>query len=270
MHPTSTRPTCRAPARALLVALTLAGASAEGPQRARAAPATAAPTAGPIDSAQLRGMEWRNIGPHRGGRVMALAGVPSEPPTFLSGAAGGTTRSVISPDLSRRGNDTQGITVGPITNGGAGGEGHNTSCRTAPLPNDARTIRVGTDNGLMQATRDGGAPAVAETTLAPPRGTTLQDAVNFSPKLLSQVGYTLRVHEAGKGPATSGVGSRAGHVGTAWLQQRTALQDVLDEELATCNIVLRDASIQAMFACAPLTTGLFARAAMGLPLISLG
>jgi photosystem II stability/assembly factor-like uncharacterized protein len=38
---------------------------------------------------QLHGIEWRNIGPHRGGRVVAVAGDPVEPMTFYFGAAAG-------------------------------------------------------------------------------------------------------------------------------------------------------------------------------------
>ena len=38
---------------------------------------------------QLHGIEWRNIGPHRGGRVVAVAGDPVDPMTFYFGAAAG-------------------------------------------------------------------------------------------------------------------------------------------------------------------------------------
>lgn len=37
----------------------------------------------------LSGLEWRNVGPMRGGRTYAVAGIPSQPDTFLMGAAGG-------------------------------------------------------------------------------------------------------------------------------------------------------------------------------------
>ncbi|MDX1405643.1 MAG: hypothetical protein R3192_13940 [Woeseiaceae bacterium] len=41
------------------------------------------------DTRSLGALEWRNIGPHRGGRVTAVAGVPSQPRTFYFGAPGG-------------------------------------------------------------------------------------------------------------------------------------------------------------------------------------
>ena len=42
-----------------------------------------------VNTDQLHGIEWRNIGPHRGGRVVAVAGDPVEPMTFYFGAAAG-------------------------------------------------------------------------------------------------------------------------------------------------------------------------------------
>ncbi|MGH2598534.1 MAG: WD40/YVTN/BNR-like repeat-containing protein, partial [Dehalococcoidia bacterium] len=42
-----------------------------------------------IDAERLKAMEWRNIGPHRGGRVVAVAGDPVEPMTFYFGACAG-------------------------------------------------------------------------------------------------------------------------------------------------------------------------------------
>ncbi len=39
-------------------------------------------------------LEWRNIGPHRGGRVVAVAGHPTNPMTFyFGGAAGGVWKT---------------------------------------------------------------------------------------------------------------------------------------------------------------------------------
>ena len=37
---------------------------------------------GPVDPKLFSDMRWREIGPMRGGRVRALAGVPSQPATF--------------------------------------------------------------------------------------------------------------------------------------------------------------------------------------------
>ncbi|MBV6428365.1 MAG: hypothetical protein KIPDCIKN_02892 [Haliscomenobacter sp.] len=40
-------------------------------------------------SAQFRGLQWRNVGPFRGGRCVAVTGVRQKPFTFYMGAAGG-------------------------------------------------------------------------------------------------------------------------------------------------------------------------------------
>jgi len=51
---------------------------------------TAAPLpAQQIDESQLKGMKWRLVGPHRGGRVLAVAGIPGDPYTFYFGAVAG-------------------------------------------------------------------------------------------------------------------------------------------------------------------------------------
>jgi len=43
-----------------------------------------------MDTALFRSLEWRNVGPHRGGRVVAVAGHPTEPGVFyFGGCAGG-------------------------------------------------------------------------------------------------------------------------------------------------------------------------------------
>src|SRR5439155_1590529 len=53
-----------------------------------------AQTAGPIPESAYAALRWRLIGPHRGGRVLAVAGVPGDPATFYFGAVdGGVCRS---------------------------------------------------------------------------------------------------------------------------------------------------------------------------------
>ena len=42
-----------------------------------------------VDQALLSTLEWRCIGPYRGGRVVAVAGDPSEAPVFYFGACAG-------------------------------------------------------------------------------------------------------------------------------------------------------------------------------------
>lgn len=62
----------------------------------------------------------------------------------------------ISPDLTRDDDEKQGAGGGPITNEGAGGEVYNTIFYVAPSPHEQGTIWVGTDDGLVHVTRDGG------------------------------------------------------------------------------------------------------------------
>jgi photosystem II stability/assembly factor-like uncharacterized protein len=69
----------------------------------------------------------------------------------------GRSFTTISPDLTRNDKATQGIGGTPITNEGAGGEVYGTIVSIAESPHDARTMYVGTDDGLVQRTRDGGA-----------------------------------------------------------------------------------------------------------------
>ena len=47
------------------------------------ASATAQSAAPQFDSTSLSALTWRNIGPFRGGRVVAVTGVPQQPRTFL-------------------------------------------------------------------------------------------------------------------------------------------------------------------------------------------
>ncbi|HEX2343775.1 MAG TPA: hypothetical protein VHI98_25115 [Vicinamibacterales bacterium] len=46
-------------------------------------------TAPSVDPKLYQDLRWRNVGPHRGGRVTAIAGVRSKPCTFYMGATGG-------------------------------------------------------------------------------------------------------------------------------------------------------------------------------------
>ncbi len=42
-----------------------------------------------VDASLYQDLKWRNVGPHRGGRVTAIAGVRQQPCTFYMGATGG-------------------------------------------------------------------------------------------------------------------------------------------------------------------------------------
>ena len=64
------------PLRWLLVLVCLA---ASGPRLA----------AQPFDGRLLSGMQWRMVGPFRGGRVLTVAGVPGHPDRFYFGSVGG-------------------------------------------------------------------------------------------------------------------------------------------------------------------------------------
>src|ERR1700687_21228 len=50
-----------------------------------------ATSAGPslVDQSLFQAMRWRGIGPYRGGRVLAVTGVPGEPYVFYFGAVAG-------------------------------------------------------------------------------------------------------------------------------------------------------------------------------------
>ena len=71
----------RAGAVALLIGMAAAVAVPAGVGGEQAAP-------GP-DPGLLRGVRWRNIGPHRASRTKALDGVPSQPHTFYMGVVNG-------------------------------------------------------------------------------------------------------------------------------------------------------------------------------------
>src|SRR5438270_13826752 len=42
-----------------------------------------------VDPSLYAGLRWRNIGPFRGGRALAVSGIPGDPRTFYMGTVGG-------------------------------------------------------------------------------------------------------------------------------------------------------------------------------------
>ncbi|MEQ7873523.1 hypothetical protein ABDK56_05910 [Sphingomonas sp. ASV193] len=48
-----------------------------------------AAVAAPVDPAQFKALEWRSVGPFRGGRVLAVAGDPTDPRRFYFGSVNG-------------------------------------------------------------------------------------------------------------------------------------------------------------------------------------
>jgi photosystem II stability/assembly factor-like uncharacterized protein len=91
----------------------------------------------PVDPALYQAMQWRNVGPHRGGRVVAVAGVADDPHLYYMGATGGgvwttanagTTWANISDEFFETGS------VGAI----------------AVAPSDPNVIYVGTGEGPIR------------------------------------------------------------------------------------------------------------------------
>ncbi|MGH7528767.1 MAG: WD40/YVTN/BNR-like repeat-containing protein, partial [Gemmatimonadales bacterium] len=68
----------------------------------------------------------------------------------------GQSWTPISPDLTRNDKSKQGPSGGPITKDNTTIEYYDVIFAVAPSPHDSNTIWVGTDDGLLQITRDGG------------------------------------------------------------------------------------------------------------------
>ena len=77
----------RVSATRVFIAASLVALAAASPRLARVDAQTSAP--GGIGPASLQDLRFRNIGPHRGGRVTAVAGHRAQPATFYMGATGG-------------------------------------------------------------------------------------------------------------------------------------------------------------------------------------
>jgi len=91
----------------------------------------------------------------------------------------GQSWTPISGDLTRNDKTRQGWGGGPITNEGAGGEVYATIVVIEESPHDANTMYVGTDDGLIQRTRDG---ARTWTNVTPPAwGDGLVNEIAISP-----------------------------------------------------------------------------------------
>ncbi len=68
----------------------------------------------------------------------------------------GQSWTAISPDLTRNDKTKQGPSGGPITKDNTSVEYYDVIFAVAPSPHDSNTIWAGTDDGLVQITRDGG------------------------------------------------------------------------------------------------------------------
>lgn len=69
----------------------------------------------------------------------------------------GRTWKPISPDLTRNDKSKQQASGGPVVKDNSGAEAYDTILTVTPAEKDANVIWVGTDDGLVQLTRDGGA-----------------------------------------------------------------------------------------------------------------
>ncbi len=76
---------------------------------------------------------------------------------LLASTDEGSTWKEISPDLSRNDKTKQGYSGGPITYDNTGIEVYDTIFTVQESPQDPKTLWIGTDDGLVQRTHDGGA-----------------------------------------------------------------------------------------------------------------
>ena len=107
----------------------------------------------------------------------------------------GRTFAPISPDLTRNDKATQGFGGTPITNEGAGGEVYGAIVSIAESPHDAKVLYVGTDDGLVQVTRDGG---TTWTNVTPAQvGVGLANTVAVSPHDAGTVYLAFRMDRRG-------------------------------------------------------------------------
>jgi photosystem II stability/assembly factor-like uncharacterized protein len=107
----------------------------------------------------------------------------------------GRSWAPISPDLTRNDKATQGLGGAPITNEGAGGEVYGAIVSIAESPHDASTVYVGTDDGLVQLTRDGGRSWTNVTPAGLPVG--LANEVEVSPHDPATVYLAFRMDRRG-------------------------------------------------------------------------
>lgn len=131
----------------------------------------------------------------------------------------GTTWRPISGDLTRDDPTRQGWGGGPITNEGAGGEVYGTIVVIRESPHDASTLYVGTDDGLIQRTQDGGATWTNVTPSA--WGDGLVNEIEISPHDPSTVYVAYRKDRVGD-PAPYIY--RSTDAGRSWTRLTTGLR----------------------------------------------
>ncbi|MDX2153662.1 MAG: hypothetical protein SFV54_23165 [Bryobacteraceae bacterium] len=94
--------------------------------------------AAPVDPALLKPLRYRNVGPHRGGRVTAITGVRSQAHTFYMGATGGGLWKT-----TNAGHTWTPIADGQIPNGSIGA--------VAVAESDPGTVYVGTGSAAIRS-----------------------------------------------------------------------------------------------------------------------
>src|SRR6516162_2344498 len=100
----------------VLAMLTAATLHVAGSSAAPAAAASAAPAAAAVNPSAFGALRWRSIGPYRGGRALAVAGVAGDASTFYFGAvAGGVWKTTDGGNTWQPLTDKQGISsIGSI------------------------------------------------------------------------------------------------------------------------------------------------------------
>ncbi len=104
--------------------------------------------------------------------------------------------TAISPDLTRNEKAHQVASGGPITLDVSGAEYYDTTLALAPSPKDANVIWAGTDDGLVQLTRDGGAHWNAVTPAGWPRYGRVE-SIDASPYAAGTAFVMLDRHDLG-------------------------------------------------------------------------
>ena len=125
------------PAFVLLAALLVPLAAAAAPKPAKKKAAAPVAAADPLDQSQLSALEWRNLGPFRGGRVTAVVGVVGQRNVYYFGGTGsGIWKSVDS------GNSWTNVSDGQL---GAGSVG-----AVAVAPSDPNVVYAGMGEGCIR------------------------------------------------------------------------------------------------------------------------
>jgi photosystem II stability/assembly factor-like uncharacterized protein len=132
----------------------------------------------------------------------------------------GQSWAPISPDLSKNDKSRQGWGGGPITNEGAGGEVYATIFVIEESPHDAGTMYIGTDDGNVQLTRDGGSTWANVT--PPMAGDGLVNELEISPFDPATVYVAFRKDRVGD-PAPYVF--RSTDWGKSWTRLTTGLRD---------------------------------------------